>query len=42
MALKIAPNFIAGIWGQNCKGMLGMIHAPGRYKPTQPHIIRNL
>lgn len=42
MALKIAPNFIKDVWGINCKGMLGMVHAPGRYKPHQPEIIRNL
>lgn len=36
MAIKIAPNFITAVWGNNCKGMLGMIFAPGRFKASQP------
>lgn len=42
MATKIAPNFIRGVWGPNCNGSLGMIFAPGRFKPHQPEIVRNL
>lgn len=33
MAIKYAPNFIKGVWGLNCAGMLGMAFAPGRFKP---------
>lgn len=36
MAMKISPNFLKGVWGNNYKGMLGMTFAPGRYKPSQP------
>lgn len=42
MALKIAPDFIKGVWGPRCQGSLGMIFAPGRYKPHQPDVIRNI
>lgn len=42
MALKISPNFLTGVWGPQCKGMLGMIFAPGRWKSYQPDIIRDI
>lgn len=42
MAAKIAPNILKGVWGPNCKGALGMIFAPGRFKPHQPEVVRNL
>ncbi len=33
---KITPNFLEGVWGPSCKGRLGMVFAPGRFKPNQP------
>lgn len=27
---KIEPNFILGVWGDDSKGALGMVNAPGR------------
>lgn len=33
---KIVPNFLEGVWGPSCKGRLGMVFAPGRFKPNQP------
>jgi hypothetical protein len=42
LVAKIAPNFLTGVWGPTCKGSLGMIFAPGRFKIKEPEIIRNL
>lgn len=42
MALKIAPDFLVGVWGNGCKGKLGMIHAPGLFSPKKPDIIRDI
>ena len=42
MALKIAPDFLIGMWGSRCKGKLGMIFAPGRLSMSRPDIIRNV
>lgn len=30
MIQPIKPDFIRKVWGQKCKGSLGMIFAPGR------------
>lgn len=42
MSLKIAPDFLVGMWGPQCKGKLGMIFAPGRLSISRPDLIRNV